>query len=120
MAAKRTRGRLRTRRGLCRRRSWPRCMLSLLHGPPMRARTTPAVPKSLLFPRSSLPIRPKRAAHCLRPTRAQRRLMKVIRKKKALVTGAASGIGRAIALALATEGADLYLVDVDGERLERT
>jgi NAD(P)-dependent dehydrogenase (short-subunit alcohol dehydrogenase family) len=27
--------------------------------------------------------------------------MKIIRKKKALVTGAASGIGRAIALALA-------------------
>jgi len=46
--------------------------------------------------------------------------MKIIRKKKALVTGAASGIGRAIALALAAEGADLYLVDVDGERLDLT
>lgn len=40
-------------------------------------------------------------------------LMKSIRGKKALVTGAASGIGRGIALALAREGADLYLLDVD-------
>ena len=39
--------------------------------------------------------------------------MKTIRGKKALVTGAASGIGRGIALALAREGADLYLIDVD-------
>jgi NAD(P)-dependent dehydrogenase (short-subunit alcohol dehydrogenase family) len=39
--------------------------------------------------------------------------MKSIRNKKALVTGAASGIGRGIALALAREGADLYLLDVD-------
>jgi NAD(P)-dependent dehydrogenase (short-subunit alcohol dehydrogenase family) len=39
--------------------------------------------------------------------------VKVIRGKKALVTGAASGIGRGIALALAREGADLYLLDVD-------
>jgi 3-oxoacyl-[acyl-carrier protein] reductase len=38
--------------------------------------------------------------------------MKVLRGKKALVTGAASGIGRSIALALAREGVDLYLVDI--------
>ncbi len=39
--------------------------------------------------------------------------MKQIRGKKALVTGAASGIGRGIALALAREGADIYLWDVN-------
>src|SRR3954470_705333 len=44
--------------------------------------------------------------------------MKTIRGKRALVTGAASGIGRALALALAREGADLYLLDIDAEGLE--
>ena len=39
--------------------------------------------------------------------------MKQIRGKKALVTGAASGIGRGIALALAREGADIYVWDVN-------
>lgn len=39
--------------------------------------------------------------------------MRVIRGRKAIVTGAASGIGRAIALALAREGSDLFLLDVD-------
>jgi 3-oxoacyl-[acyl-carrier protein] reductase len=43
--------------------------------------------------------------------------VKIIRGKKALVTGAASGVGRAIALALAREGADLFLVDIDESRL---
>jgi 3-oxoacyl-[acyl-carrier protein] reductase len=43
--------------------------------------------------------------------------MKVIRGKKALVTGAASGIGRSIALALARDGADLFLLDIDEENL---
>ena len=45
--------------------------------------------------------------------------MRIIRGRKALVTGAASGIGRAIALALAREGADLFLIDIDAENLER-
>ncbi|HET6327743.1 MAG TPA: SDR family oxidoreductase [Planctomycetaceae bacterium] len=39
--------------------------------------------------------------------------MKSIRGKRALVTGAASGIGREIALRLALEGADVWLLDVD-------
>jgi len=39
--------------------------------------------------------------------------MREIRGKKALVTGAASGIGRAIALELAREGVALFLVDID-------
>jgi len=43
--------------------------------------------------------------------------MQVIRGKKALVTGAASGIGRALALALAREGADLFLIDIDAGKL---
>lgn len=43
--------------------------------------------------------------------------MKVIRGRKALVTGAASGIGRGIAIALAREGADVCLWDVNADGL---
>ena len=39
--------------------------------------------------------------------------MRTIHGKKALVTGAASGLGRAIAVQLAAAGADLYLLDID-------
>jgi short-subunit dehydrogenase len=46
--------------------------------------------------------------------------MKNIRGKLALVTGAASGIGRAITIALAREGVNLLLVDIDRSRLVDT
>jgi NAD(P)-dependent dehydrogenase (short-subunit alcohol dehydrogenase family) len=39
--------------------------------------------------------------------------------KRCFVTGAASGIGRATALAAAHRGADLYLTDIDAEGLEQ-
>jgi 3-oxoacyl-[acyl-carrier protein] reductase len=49
-----------------------------------------------------------------------RRLRKVrFDGKVALVTGAARGIGRAIALALAQEGADVVVVDVDLDRAQQ-
>jgi 3-oxoacyl-[acyl-carrier protein] reductase len=43
--------------------------------------------------------------------------MRQLRGKRALVTGAASGIGRAIALRLAAEGTHLALLDIQDERL---
>ena len=46
--------------------------------------------------------------------------MRQLRGKWAFVTGAASGIGRAIALELAKEGVNLFLVDIDKERLDET
>ena len=44
--------------------------------------------------------------------------MQTLHGKRALVTGAASGIGRAIAERFAAEGAELVLVDVNAEALE--
>lgn len=46
--------------------------------------------------------------------------MKVIRGKKALVSGASSGIGREIAISLAGEGADLFFIGIDHDGMERT
>ena len=43
-----------------------------------------------------------------------------IRGKKALVTGAASGIGRAVAMRMGELGASLFLVDVNADGLEET
>jgi NAD(P)-dependent dehydrogenase (short-subunit alcohol dehydrogenase family) len=44
--------------------------------------------------------------------------MDTLRHKKCVITGAASGIGRATALAAAAAGADLFLTDVNAEPLD--
>jgi NAD(P)-dependent dehydrogenase (short-subunit alcohol dehydrogenase family) len=44
--------------------------------------------------------------------------MDSFRNKRVLVTGAASGIGYATALAFARRGAHLFITDIDGQRLE--
>jgi short-subunit dehydrogenase len=46
--------------------------------------------------------------------------VKLTRTTKAIVTGAASGIGRATALALAAKGVALWLTDIDAPGLQRT
>ncbi len=46
--------------------------------------------------------------------------MVTLRDKQCFLTGAASGIGRATALAAAAEGAVLFLTDVDRDWLEDT
>ncbi len=44
--------------------------------------------------------------------------MKTFKDRNAFLTGAASGIGRSIAIALAAEGCHLYLIDVDEDGLK--
>ena len=46
--------------------------------------------------------------------------MRIIRGRKALITGAAAGIGRALTLALARQGADVFLFDIDPASLAET
>src|SRR5580693_5993728 len=78
------------------------------------ARTACPEGRRHLLPIVSVPPRRGRAPPARRPKGfSSSPSMQVIRGRKALVTGAASGIGRALALALAREGADLFLIDRD-------
>ncbi len=43
-----------------------------------------------------------------------------LRNRVVLLTGAASGIGEALALELSRKGSDLALVDINGAKLEET
>jgi len=52
--------------------------------------------------------------------RRQRLMVKTFAGKRCFLTGAASGIGRATALRLAAEGAELFLTDRNAEGLEQT
>ena len=45
--------------------------------------------------------------------------MKKLKNKNCLLTGAASGIGRSLAIGLAKEGMNLFLVDIDMDNLEK-
>jgi 3-oxoacyl-[acyl-carrier protein] reductase len=60
-----------------------------------------------------------RQSRRLLPRYGVRREKMRFKNQVAVVTGAARGIGKAIALAFAGEGARVALVDIDGEQLER-
>jgi short-subunit dehydrogenase len=47
-------------------------------------------------------------------------IMRSLRDRRAFITGAAAGIGRAIAIELARQGTHLFLVDIDADRLAET
>jgi NAD(P)-dependent dehydrogenase (short-subunit alcohol dehydrogenase family) len=60
------------------------------------------------------------AARAVGPAGGQLAVTYEFRDRRALVTGAAGGIGRAVALQLAREGAQLYLTDVNADGLAET
>jgi short-subunit dehydrogenase len=45
--------------------------------------------------------------------------MKDLRNKNCIITGAANGIGKSFSLALAQEGMNLFITDIDMENLEK-